>query len=480
MSIVEGPLRVFISHTSELRRYPEGRSFVAAAEQAAARAGGTVLDMEYFTAREDKPADYCRQQVRRADVYAGIIGFLYGSPVRDEPGLSYTELEFAAATELGLPRLVFLLDEEAVLPLPQSCLSDPVHGERQRAFRDRVKGAGTTIQRVGSPERLEVLLFQALTELGQQVAGGAAAGRGARSPADVPAGVAVRLAPRPVFLAGREGLLAELDARLAGRQGAGPGIVALVGLGGAGKTSVAVEYAHRQLAGCGVVWQLAAEEPAALAAGFGQLAARLGGGDGPGAGDPVARVHALLARRADWLLVFDNVPSPAAVAEVVPPAGGGRVVITSRWAFWPGGQGLEVPVLDRDVAAAFLLARTAAAGAAEEQAAAGLAAELGGLPLALEQAGAYMQASGRGIGEYLALFRERRAELLGRGEPAGYDKRVTTTWELAARDQYAALLPVQERVSGAEHPATLTARANLAYWARLAEKSAKDHGAESK
>ncbi len=42
-----------------------------------------------------------------------------------------------------------------------------------------------------------------------------------------------------------------------------------------------------------------------------------------------------------------------------------------------------------------------------------------------------MQAAGRGVGEYLALFRTRRAELLGRGDPAGYDKRVTTTWALA-------------------------------------------------
>jgi hypothetical protein len=425
---VEGPvLRVFVSHTSELREHPKERSFVAAAEAAIARAECVPLDMEYFTARNDRPAQYCRDEVAKADVYVGILGFRYGSPVRDEETLSYTELEFEAATSLGLPRLVFLLDEDAVLPLPQSCLSDLTYGERQKAFRARVAEAGITVRKVATPDRLETVLSQALSEIRARAAARAEVEEEAeaRRVAAPGGGPVVRVAPRPVFLAGREDLLAELEARLADGERSGPRVVALCGLGGAGKTSVAVEYAHRQLGRLGVVWQLPAEEPTALAAGFGELAAQLG----VATGDPVAAVHAALARRDDWLLLFDNVPGPAAIVGLVPPTGGGQVVITSQYGYWPGGRGLDVPMLNRDVAAAFLLERTGAAG--EEQAAGELADELGGLPLALEQAAAYMHASGRSITSYLELFRKRRADLLSRGEAAGYDKQVATTWSLA-------------------------------------------------
>ena len=160
-----------------------------------------------------------------------------------------------------------------------------------------------------------------------------------------------------------------------------------------------------------------------LAAGFGELAAQLGATD---RGDPVAAVHGVLAASpAPWLLVFDNAPDRASVARFVPPAGPGRVLITSRNQIWPPGQALEVPVLDPQVAAEFLVGRT---GDADRQAALELAGELGGLPLALEQAAAYVQASGETLAGYLALFRQRRADLLGRGEPTGYSETVATTW----------------------------------------------------
>ena len=85
-------------------------------------------------------------------------------------------------------------------------------------------------------------------------------------------------------------------------------------------------------------------------------------------------------------------------------------------------------MLGPDVAAGFLISRT---GDPDWQAARDLAGMLGGLPLALEQAAAYMQATGTTLVGFLSLFRHRRAQLLARGEPAGYSKTVASTWTLA-------------------------------------------------
>ena len=240
----------------------------------------------------------------------------------------------------------------------------------------------------------------------------------------------MKLIPRPPLLAGREELLEEVDTRLSNRDGVVPQVVTLCGLGGAGKTSVAVEYAYRHVTEFELIWQFAAENAAALAAGFSELAAELGPYDLLKRADPVAQVHgALAARPGDWLLIFDNVPAPGTVEAVLPPAGGGRVLITSRNPLWGAGQTIEVPMLEQSVAAAFLMRRTRCTD--QEAAAQNLADELGGLPLALEQAAAYMQATGRSITEYLASFQQQRLGLLARGEPAGYDKRVTTAWAMA-------------------------------------------------
>lgn len=92
--------------------------------------------------------------------------------------------------------------------------------------------------------------------------------------------------------------------------------------------------------------------------------------------------------QAEWLLVFDNVTDRASVERFIPPMGNGRVLVTTQSAHWPPGQALDVPILATDVAAGFLISRT---GDEDRGVALELAAALGGLPLAMEQAAAYMQ-----------------------------------------------------------------------------------------
>ncbi|MCE6994974.1 DUF4062 domain-containing protein [Saccharothrix sp. S26] len=151
------PRRVFISHTSELRELPAGRSLVDAVESAISRAGDAVIDMAYFAAREDKPAQVCREAVLKADVYVLPAGFRYGSPVRDRP-----ELEYEVAGEAGIHRLVFLLDQDA--QRPARLFPDRERGSRQDRFRARPAEVGT-IAAVWSPAQAETAVHQALTEL---------------------------------------------------------------------------------------------------------------------------------------------------------------------------------------------------------------------------------------------------------------------------------------------------------------------------
>ncbi len=157
------PWRAFLSHTSDLREHPSERSYVAAAEAAVIRAGHAIIDMAYFAARDTEPAEYCTSMVAEADVYVGIIGFQYGTTVRGRPDVSYTELEFEAATELGLPRLIFLVRDNAASIVPSD--QPAQHGTRQESFRQRLLEAGLTTAWIDSPAELEIVLHQSLVEL---------------------------------------------------------------------------------------------------------------------------------------------------------------------------------------------------------------------------------------------------------------------------------------------------------------------------
>jgi hypothetical protein len=351
----------------------------------------------------------CLDDVAACDLYVLIAGHRYGFvPAQDNPeGLSITQLEFRQAGEAGIPRVALL--RTSLPDVRLSDLPDPARASLVWAFREEVAGA----VRAAEFSDLQGLVQGLSTGIPAELA---KLDKREEDRAGREAGLVLRVPPRPVYLAGREALLTELDTQLA--SGPGPRVAVLYGLGGAGKTSVAVEYAHRHLAEVDVCWQFAAEDPAVLAAEFGVLAAQLGTREAADARDPVASVHGVLARaRGGWLVVFDNAPDRASVAPFVPPAGPGRVLITTQNQIWPPGQAVDVPVLDPVVAADFLVSRT---GDADRVAALELAGLLGGLPLALEQAAAYLQATGTTLARYLLLFRDRQADLLARGEVAGH------------------------------------------------------------
>lgn len=75
-------------------------------------------------------------------------------------------LEFEAASNAGIPRLVFLLDDVAAVPIPAADLlySDPELQVRQRRFRQQLSGAGIMVARIASPDQLELELLRALQE----------------------------------------------------------------------------------------------------------------------------------------------------------------------------------------------------------------------------------------------------------------------------------------------------------------------------
>src|SRR6202451_300635 len=105
--------RVFVPHPSELQDFPSGGSYVAKVKEAISAAGHVIVDMADFPAAGQPSAQLCADRVRECEVYVGILGTRYGSPVRDRPEGSYTALEFDSAAEAGLDRLGFLFDNQA-------------------------------------------------------------------------------------------------------------------------------------------------------------------------------------------------------------------------------------------------------------------------------------------------------------------------------------------------------------------------------
>jgi Tfp pilus assembly protein PilF len=232
---------------------------------------------------------------------------------------------------------------------------------------------------------------------------------------------------------GREDELAELRASLmAGDATALVQARVIHGLGGIGKTQLAIEYAYRYGWDYDIVWWVRSEDTVTLASDYASLAVKL---DLPekDATEQSAIVEAVkewLRQNRGWLLIFDNAEDAKSMRDYIPRGSMGHLIITSRNRNWTGlAKSLSVTSLPLEKAMEFLLKRTASQ---DEATAKALAETLGCLPLALEQASAFIETSGRTMTHYLELFEKRQRELMQRGNSSTeYPATVATTWSIS-------------------------------------------------
>jgi hypothetical protein len=169
---------------------------------------------------------------------------------------------------------------------------------------------------------------------------------------------------------------------------------ALTGPPGIGKSQTAYEYAHRRLEDFQFVGVVHAARPDLIPDAYADFAVALRIAP---TSDPVAAVHAFLASRAAWLIIFDDAGEPAELAAYLPPAD--HYLVTSNSSAWDG---VALQTLDRKESMEFLRDRTAGL---DRKDASGLAEALGDFPLALELAGGYLEVTGMESHAYLTAVR---------------------------------------------------------------------------
>ena len=240
---------------------------------------------------------------------------------------------------------------------------------------------------------------------------------------------------RNPYFTGRDEILESLYHDLQLGQSNAP-IKVLSGLGGVGKTQIAIEYAYRYRSDYDIIWHIRSEKPVTLAADFAALARAL---DLPAKEEQeqakeIEAVKHALREREGWLLIFDNVELEEDVWDFLPQAGAGQVIITSRSGIWNRLEISEIRPLKRNDSVNFLIGRTEQNS---ETDAAKLAELFGDLPLALEQAGAFIKATGMPVAEYIELFNSNRKDVWAVEEKQrilDYNATVATTWDLSMRN----------------------------------------------
>jgi tetratricopeptide (TPR) repeat protein len=229
--------------------------------------------------------------------------------------------------------------------------------------------------------------------------------------------------PENPFFTGREEILASLKADLDKS-----GIAALTGLGGMGKTQTAAQFAHRHRDEYPAVLWVRAESLETLFADLSLFASRLGlpERDAKEQSAVLDAVKRWLDEQEQWLLVLDNVEEYEIVRDLTRKADARRyhhIILTTQRQALGGIARQRVLPMDRNQGALLLLRRAnrldanAALSDADSQQAAlarEISDEVGGLPLALDQAGAYIEENASALNDYQMLLRERTNDLLDR------------------------------------------------------------------
>ncbi|SEG88246.1 NB-ARC domain-containing protein [Nonomuraea solani] len=242
---------------------------------------------------------------------------------------------------------------------------------------------------------------------------------------------------------GREDLLTELRRRLASEGTTAVLPEALHGMGGVGKSQIAIEYVYRNSKDYQLIWWIPAEQTNSIVQSLIELGEQMGLQAGADRSAVPAVLEALRAGRpySNWLLVYDNAENPGEVRKFFPNDGPGRVMVTSRNSQWSTlASSLEVDVFTREESIALIKRRSPQI---LHDAADSLAEALGDLPLAVEQAAVWLAETGMPAHQYLELFETKCAELLEQSPPADYDLPVAAAWNVSLdrlREDYPAAL----------------------------------------
>ncbi len=251
---------------------------------------------------------------------------------------------------------------------------------------------------------------------------------------------------RNPFFTGREEILVHLYTVLRSSKAVAlTQAQAISGLGGIGKTQIAVEYAYRYRDHYQAVFWVTASTRDVLSADFVMLAALLGLPEQHEQDQDIVlrAVKRWLTTHTHWLLILDNVDNPEMIVDFLPMHSSGDVLLTTRLqALGAVAQSIEVEKMGLDEGVMFLLRRTKviAPGTSLDQTmkedlaqATEIVVALDGLPLALDQAGAYIEETRCGLPQYLNLYGTRRKELLlRRGRfPLDHPDSVAATWSLS-------------------------------------------------